>query len=265
MKKVKIYKLIDPITREIRYVGETSEKELIGRIISHIAGLKRKKVFTSKTDWLIDLLSKGYCPLIELIEEVDESVYREREKYWIQYYSSLGANLFNIVHNEHNEDNSKLTQLRKDNKSIKIYQYDFEGHYIGEWNSIIEAANYYDLDSGNISVSAKGSKRMTGNFQWKYYRTDKIDSYIRPKFQKKVYKYDLEGNFLEEFEAVNIVLVGKTKLISKCCNGKLKTVYGFRYSFEKHDKLPEIKRKLRKDKGIKKIDKEENKEEKLPF
>ena len=132
-----------------------------------------------------------------------------------------------------------------------IYQYTLTGEFIKEWASITEAGSFYNLDIGNICAAANGSRKISGSFQWRYYKSNKINSYIQERHRKKVYNYSLEGDYIQEYEAVSMIEGIKTKLISKCCNGQLHTVYGFRYSFEKKEKLENLERKTRKDKGIK--------------
>lgn len=91
----------------------------------------------------------------------------------------------------------------------------------------------------NAQYSAKVGhyKRMTDK---------KIKALKAPKkyLHKKVYQYDLNGNFIQEFESRAAVVdylikIGKSKNkkcssnISAVCNGKAKTAYGFIWRNEK--------------------------------
>ena len=83
---VKIYKLLDPKTKEIKYIGKTInslETRLIGHMTQLILSNPR---FSEKNEWISSLLKEGYCPIIELIELVNEKQSKEKEKYWINYY-----------------------------------------------------------------------------------------------------------------------------------------------------------------------------------
>ena len=56
---------------------------------------------------------------------------------------------------------------------------------------------------------------------------------------KKIYKYDLEGNYICEY--VNVALVEKEfgishALLSRCCNDKKHMAGGFQWRYEKFDK-----------------------------
>lgn len=53
---------------------------------------------------------------------------------------------------------------------------------------------------------------------------------------RKVYKYDLQGNFIEEFESINSAAKSVNKSfsnISLVCSGKQKTCGGYKWSYEK--------------------------------
>jgi len=149
--------------------------------------------------------------------------------------------------------NKEYFDFRSQVRSKKIYQYDIEGNFIKEWKSLLDAANFYNVESGNIAYSASGKRKMCGGYQWRYWKKETICKYVKDIHRKPVYKYTLSGEYLCDYTAVSLVENIKPKLISKCCNGLLKSVYGFRYSFDKLDKLDPIRRKQNKNKGIKKI------------
>lgn len=87
-RKVKIYALRHPDTLEVRYVGKTV-RSLNRRLGNHIDNAKRSKHNRHLSNWILDILSNGKRPVIELIEEVDNSVWQERERYWIAQYPNL--------------------------------------------------------------------------------------------------------------------------------------------------------------------------------
>ena len=87
-RKVKIYTLKHPDTLEVRYVGKTV-RSLSRRLGNHIANAKGKKHNKHLSNWILNILALGKRPVIELIEEVDSSVWQEREKYWITQFSNL--------------------------------------------------------------------------------------------------------------------------------------------------------------------------------
>lgn len=74
--------------------------------------------------------------------------------------------------------------------------------------------------------------------QLKYYETH------RPTNIKKVYQYDLDGNYLNEYDSIvdaaKSIGTNKHGSISQCCNGKTKTANGYRWSFKKYSQLPKL-------------------------
>jgi hypothetical protein len=86
--------LLDPVSREVRYIGQTTYgKE---RFAQHLAAAKTSKRKTHSIKWIRSLLSQGLKPefvLIEVCKSLEEL--ENREIFWIAYYRSLGANLTN--------------------------------------------------------------------------------------------------------------------------------------------------------------------------
>jgi len=132
--KHKIYKLIDPISLDVKYIGQTTKK-LIDRLIGHIRQIETKPFFEEENNWIVELLKQNYCPIIELIEEVDSSLVKEKERYWVEFYKKSYI-LYNVIYNE----NEYFLTILSERKSKKIYEYDLEGNFIKEWGSLLLAA-----------------------------------------------------------------------------------------------------------------------------
>jgi hypothetical protein len=166
----KIYKLTDPISKEVRYVGKTSNP-LWKRLVGHVREIdnQTKPIFSIKNEWILELLIKGYCPLIELLEEVHDSEANKKEKYWVNYYKDNNS-LLNIQYNFHDGFSKSV----KERKSKIIYEYDIEGNYIREWASITNAAKNYNIDDSNICSAASSKRKCAGPSMWRYYKQEKI-------------------------------------------------------------------------------------------
>ncbi|AGE57044.1 GIY-YIG catalytic domain-containing endonuclease [Acanthocystis turfacea Chlorella virus NE-JV-3] len=57
---------------------------------------------------------------------------------------------------------------------------------------------------------------------------------------KKVYRYDIEGRYIDDFDSTGEATrsLGKnSNIISKCARGILNSAYGFRWSYDKYEKL----------------------------
>jgi len=89
MKVTFIYSLCDPDTLEIRYIGKSNNPQK--RYYYHLID----KMSTHKVHWIQSLLTIGKVPILQILEECDESVWAETERKWIAYYRELGYNLTN--------------------------------------------------------------------------------------------------------------------------------------------------------------------------
>lgn len=92
---MKIYKLIDPETLEVKYIGITS-RELWQRLVSHIVITTHEfHNKDKKSIWIRNLLIMGKIPIIKLIKEVDNNK-SHLEYYYIRKYLNKGHKLLNI-------------------------------------------------------------------------------------------------------------------------------------------------------------------------
>lgn len=91
-----IYALIDPRTREPRYVGKTNVSMRI-RFTAHM----RDRRPSRKLNWLMSLKSDGVYPEIEVLEDLGgnspKEEWQEAERFWISYLMSIGARLTNLT------------------------------------------------------------------------------------------------------------------------------------------------------------------------
>lgn len=78
------------------------------------------------------------------------------------------------------------------------------------------------------------------NLEWcTYSENEQHSRYVlgkQPINKKKVNQYDLEGNFIKQYESIADAgksLNKKYSLISTCCSGKIKTAYGYKWKFTK--------------------------------
>jgi hypothetical protein len=108
-----IYKLIDPITNDIRYVGYTKSPKK--RIWEHIRDVK-KGIKTYKCDWIRNLMSKNCEPILEIISEFeshDKVLFEEIRL--IKEFKELGYKLTNLTDGG---DGQNGVKLRKDHPVI---------------------------------------------------------------------------------------------------------------------------------------------------
>ena len=91
-----VYTLIDPRTGVVAYIGITDNPNR--RFQAHLDDTKTNG---EKRAWIEQLQSEHLEPRMEIIEIVEtrEEVL-EREKYWIQHYTSLGIAITNMVYSK---------------------------------------------------------------------------------------------------------------------------------------------------------------------
>ena len=92
--KYMIYALVDPTTKNVRYIGKSCKG--LHRPKEHLFPYQNK-VKTHKNCWIRGLLRKGVKPEIVIIEECDRESLDEREIFWISHYNKLGHDLTNMT------------------------------------------------------------------------------------------------------------------------------------------------------------------------
>lgn len=88
-----IYKLIDPETLEIRYIGKANDPA--DRLKQHIAHSQNQSKDTHAGHWIASLCKRDLKPLLEIIEEVPFAIWETRELYWIEWHLQHGHPLTN--------------------------------------------------------------------------------------------------------------------------------------------------------------------------
>lgn len=95
MKDYVVYKLIDPRTKDIRYVGKTTNG-LHARLKDHLAVKRGLTLKDHCHRWLNQLVSLGLLPEAEVIERCTDPYHLiDREIFWIAEHRRLGHPLTN--------------------------------------------------------------------------------------------------------------------------------------------------------------------------
>lgn len=90
VKGIWIYTLSDPITNQVRYVGQSSNPMV--RYSQHCAAFEN----STKNFWIRKLKEVGLKPVLNLIEECHQEMVFETESKYIIDYAKNGCDLFNI-------------------------------------------------------------------------------------------------------------------------------------------------------------------------
>lgn len=134
----------------------------------------------------------------------------------------------------------------------KVYQYDFDGNFISEYENI-SAASYFNNDlNNNIYWCLSGRYKHAIGYYWtfKYYTKLPIEiiddiknsKYIKNELYKisNIYKYDLKGNLVDEFE--NLKSVSNDEIyctnVLRVLDGNYKISDNHIWSIVYYEKLP---------------------------
>lgn len=154
---VLIYTLSDPRTGDVRYVGKTI-KNLKDRLNLHLWYAKKGNK-THRCNWVRLLFSLGLSPVISEIERIDlRKEWAERERYWIAFYKSNGADLTNAADGGEGMHGHRHTAEEKAKISAKN-----RGRVITqEWRDKISMANKGRIHSPEarkkVSEAGKGRR-----------------------------------------------------------------------------------------------------------
>lgn len=209
MRTIYIYSLKDPETNEIRYIGKTTNIKT--RLKAHITRSKHNTYHSAR--WVQSVIKRGLKPIIELVEECTEDNWVEREKHWIAYYRER-FDLTNVL--DGGEGGFIVTRAGS------------------KWTDKQRENNRKARLGVSIKHTNEGNKKRAEGVR-KYYAKNK-----RPVLQ-----YDLDGNFIKEWESA--VDAGKEIKISysdinRACKKENLTSAGFQWRY----KEGEIKDKINK-------------------
>lgn len=209
MKEVQIYALVDPYTKEIRYVGKTVKK-ISYRLSNHIYNAKVTKHNKHLSNWILKLLDKGKKPLIISLESCNESNWQEKEKYWIAKFDNLinitegGDGSVGYTHSiEVRKKISDAAKKRKCSEERKKQCSEF-------FKNIPRTETW----KKNISKSLKGKKASE---QAKKNLSEAHKGYVMPEAQKEKIRKALKGRkrpkeVVEKIKASHIARANKMKI-----------------------------------------------------
>ena len=115
-----IYGLIDPISGQVRYVGKSIHP--IQRLKEHLkaARLKHKN---RCCNWIRSLLKKGREPVLIILQHyVPLKLWRDAERFWVQYYKDKGCKLTNLAPAGIGSDFEEISRKRMSESHKKTWQ-----------------------------------------------------------------------------------------------------------------------------------------------
>jgi hypothetical protein len=144
------------------------------------------------------------------------------------------------------ESESPLTVVN----TIPVLQFDRKGHFIKEYPSLKIACIEAHVALSQMIFCLKNRHKTAGGYQWKYksdfdYGTKDSNKKIGPvkykkpipnPHQRNIIKFDLDGNFIKEFNSIREAarVIGKRQhiTIKRCADGKAYRAYGFQWRYK---------------------------------
>lgn len=179
--------------------------------------------------YIVDNLSINEC--VKYFKIPQTTIYRNLKEYNIKKDKTIWKQ----------KCNNKVDH----NKTVKtaILKYDLDLNFIGEFNGLKEAAASVGKKTiASISACCSGKRLTSFNYIWKY-KKDNIkleNNYLENRYSfhnKKIYQYDLDGNYLNEYKSLTDAIT-KTKIDIQLNN---KSSGGFMWRYEKNNKIDEYK------------------------
>lgn len=209
MRIVKIYTLSCPIFNDVRYVGKTIES-LEKRFNRHMSCAKIEKSY--KANWINSLLKINQKPIIELVDECNVDNWEIIERYWIAQFKAWGFKLTNHTEGGENSGsrlNKPWSELQRLNNKIARTGLPVKHTIEGEQNRIKGRRKYFDDN------------------------------------KKLILQYDLEGNFIKEWESA--VDAGKElnilyPNINASCKKSNLIAYGYLWKYKEKEIINKIQK-----------------------
>ena len=232
----KIYILKDPITEQIRYVGQT-RKELIDRLYRHWRDRRQNKNKNNYTaNWICKLWDLHKVkPIIILIESniQNQILLNIREKYWISFFKEKGNKLTNTS----DKDYFITTGIRRNYFKKRVYCYTRD--YIeSEYESARKASEVLKVSYKEISSICKG-KKTNGEFCFSFSKLEKsqIDESFNTKtsVKIKIISTDVktgETRIWESQQEASRYFKINFRNINQCLRGLRKTCGGQTWNYE---------------------------------
>ena len=95
-RKTAVYALVDPISKEVRYVGISVNPP--GRLGNHIRDAQLDQGCNpALSAWMRRLLSAGLEPEMVILQETTKAIAQVQERRWYAYFEEQGCRLLNLT------------------------------------------------------------------------------------------------------------------------------------------------------------------------
>lgn len=203
---------------EIFYVGIGSDSKY-----------KRAKNKSSRTNYFKRIINKYECKLDIVFDNItwEEACLKEVELVSLHGRKDLGTGTLT------NLTNGGEGRLGSQNKITLTYQIDLEGNILKEWINIETICKELNIHRQNLYTALNGKVLTCNKFIWIYkekydkthiqeivFKINKNKKRLKNGLRKsdKIYQYDLDNNFINEFRSIKEAsLKTNTRYSCICC------------------------------------------------
>lgn len=147
------------------------------------------------------------------------------------------------------EDYANAHKGANNHRSQSVKQYDINGNFIREYETITQASQITGVNLSKISAVCKGKRKTSGGYVWKYsndkhitLKRSNIYDPSKDKSAKAVVQYDKDGNVVAEYYSINDVIRKNPNMFRSAIQqnliGKTKTSYGYVWKYKQGNTVP---------------------------
>jgi hypothetical protein len=268
MEKTFIYSLVCPLDGQVKYVGKANDPK--GRFRKHKSlGDTNTGDNIAKNEWIKSLLDQNLSPILEIIEEVDVSEWKVKEKFYVKQFKENGIKLFNICGGGNGATFGNSGSF-KGKPPVKVICLTKNGEYVNTFNTIKEGKEFCGKSIYNVLI---GKRKTSGGYIWLFERVynsltrDELNIIVEnaninnsatksglstrwkkgnkswntgktggvSKKRKPVHQYTLDGDFIKTWEYTKLAadeLNCSVGNITMCARGTSKTARGYKWSYD---------------------------------
>lgn len=245
---------IENIVDSKKYIGQSIDIEQ--RFRAHKSKLRNNKHGNAHLQSAWNLYQE-YNFVFYVVEECDRCNLDDKERYYIALYNltddNFGYNFESGGSESKNmsESTRKKISLSKQNlsedirknlslaqKSIPIYQINFDGKIVQEWRGARIAAKALNLNQSCIFECIHHNRRTYGGYIWIFvseYQNFDLSDYINNNTQARVIvQLTMDGEFIKEWPSANSIKAEgfDCSNIIKCCkSGGKKSCHRYRWVY----------------------------------
>jgi hypothetical protein len=187
----------------------------------------------------------------------------QRSKYWKNYFCKNGMVVKFIDYNLTKEQSLYIEkEIIKNTNPVcnvvyggqsgydeglkrRVHAYNKDGSFFMSFDTIADANIYFNTLSNDSRIirCLNGERKSFKGFQWSDTKNDRLQKYVKyaPHNCRKVYRYDINGNYMESYDKISEFKDGTHSGIIHCLDNNYSYKNSFWRSF-KSDKIEVLKK-----------------------